>query len=89
MKEIEPTFTKGSRYRIMSKGPGEDFLISVGEFKSYTAFGNGTAISLELDPSSGQTGTRIIPLMAIFAVDVIESKEQEEEDTEATRAYFV
>lgn len=88
MKEIEPTFTKGSKYRIMSKGPGDDFLVSVGEFKGYTSFGNGNAISIELDPESGMSGTRIIPLVVIFAIDVIESKEQEEEDAEATRVYF-
>lgn len=88
MKDIEPTFIKGSKYRIMSRGPGDNFLVSVGEFKSYTSFGNGTAISMELDPDEGQGGIRIIPLMAICAIDVIESKEPEEEDTEATRVYF-
>jgi len=88
MKEIEPTFTKGSKYRVMSKGPGDEFLISVGEFKNYTSFGNGTAICIELDPAEGKGGIRIIPLKAIYAIDVIESKEPEEEDTEATRVYF-
>jgi hypothetical protein len=88
MKDMEPTFTKGSRYRIMSKGPNDDFLVTVGEFKGYTTFGNGTAVRMEIDPESGQEGIRIIPLMVIFAIDVIETKEPEEEDTEATRVYF-
>ena len=88
MKDIEPAFTKGSKYRIMSKGPGDEFLVSTGVFKHYTSFGNGTAICIELDLDEGQGGIRIIPLMAIYAIDVIESKEPEKEDTEATRVYF-
>jgi hypothetical protein len=88
MKDIEPTFTKGSKYRIMSKGPGDEFLVSFGEFKYYTSFGNGTAICIELESEEEQGGIRIIPLMAIYAIDVIESKEPEKEDTEATRVYF-
>ena len=88
MKEIEPAFTKGSRYRIMSRGSGEEFLISVGEFKGYKSFGNGIAIGIALDPSSGGDGMRIIPLSAILAIDVIEFKEGEIEDIEATRVYF-
>jgi hypothetical protein len=88
MKDIEPTFTKGSKYRIMSKGQDDDFLVTIGEFKGFTTFGNGTAVKIEMDPDVGEAGIRIIPMMVIFAIDVIETKEQEEEDTDATRVYF-
>ena len=88
MKEIEPTFTKGSRYRIMSRGPKDDFLITTGEFRGYNSFGNGNAITINMESEEGQEMIRIIPLTAILAIDVIESKEPEEEDLEATRVYF-
>ncbi|MFP4170993.1 MAG: hypothetical protein ACLFUV_08245 [Methanomassiliicoccales archaeon] len=85
MKDIEPAFTKGSRYRVMSRY-GREILESEGEFLGYASFGNGTALRLRLV----EDGTiRIIPLMMVLSVDVVESKEEEgEEDLEATRAYF-
>jgi len=88
MKDIEPTFTKGSRYRIMSRGSKNDFLITLGEFRGYNSFGNDNAITIKMESEGDQETVRIIPLTAILAIDVIESKEPEEEDSEATRVYF-
>jgi len=90
LRDTEPCFTRGSRYRIMSKGPKDDFLITTGEFKGYRTFGNENAIVIEMVGSEeGEKGAlRIIPMVAIFAIDVIESKKEEKEDNEATRVYF-
>ena len=89
MRDIESSFTKGSKYRVMSKGPKDDFLITIGEFKGHRTFGDGSAIVMEMPASNGEKGAlRIIPMQAIFAVDVIESKKEEKEDNEATRVYF-
>lgn len=90
MKDFEPAFTRASRYRIMSKGPKDEFLITVGRFVGYRAFGNGNAVAIEID-SDGEENTgrlRIIPLQAIFAIDVLESREEQEEESEATQIYF-
>ena len=90
MRDVEPAFAKGSRYRIMSKGPRDEFLITAGRFVGYRAFGNGNAVAIEMDSGDGDgTGSlRIIPLQAIFAIDVIESREEQQEESEATQIYF-
>lgn len=83
--------TKGSRYKVTSKGSGEAPLVTVGVFKGYTAFGHDSALSLLLDPESevGQGMVRLIPCLTVLAVDVIVFKPEEKpEEKEEVKVYF-
>lgn len=83
--------TKGSRYRVTSKGSGESPLVTVGVFKGYTSFGHDSALSLQLDPEKeGEPGmVRLIPCLTVLAVDVIIFKPEEKvEEKEEVKVYF-
>ncbi|MEM0448475.1 MAG: hypothetical protein QW520_01455 [Methanomassiliicoccales archaeon] len=82
--------TKGSKYRVLSKGSGDQPLESVGVFKGYTAFGHDSALSLMLEEKEGVPGrTRLIPCTAVLAVDVIEFRPEEKvEEKEEVKVYF-
>jgi hypothetical protein len=83
--------TKGSRYRITSKGSGDPPLVTVGLFKGYTAFGHDSALSMLLDPErEGEPGmVRLIPCLTVLAVDVISFKpEERSEEKEEVKVYF-
>lgn len=83
--------TKGSRYRVLSKGSGDQPLESVGVFKGYTAFGHDSALSLLMDAErEGEPGrTRLIPCLTVLAVDVIEFKPEEKvEEKDEVKVYF-
>jgi len=83
------SLTKGSRYRVMSRGAGQEPLVSIGEFRGYVNLGNDQAISLWLEGSEEEGRIRLIPVRVILAIDVIEGKEEEMEESDAVRAYFV
>jgi hypothetical protein len=83
--------TKGSRYRIVSKGSGMEPFVSSGTFKGYTAFGHDTALTILLDPEKeGETPmTRIIPCNAVLAIDVLSFKPEDKQDEkEEVKVYF-
>ena len=72
--------TKGSKYRIISKGGKDDQIISIGEFLGYTQFGqdSGLCISLQSEDKKLDGTTRIIPSMAVFVIDVLDFKHEED-----------
>jgi hypothetical protein len=83
--------TKGSRYRIVSKGSGETPMTTIGIFKGYTSFGHDSALSMQLDPvSDGEQGMfRLIPCLTVLLVDIINFKPEEKvEEKEETKIYF-
>lgn len=92
-KQVEEVIglTKGSRYRIVSKGSGETPMTTVGVFKGYTSFGHDSALSVQLDPSSeGEQGMfRLIPCLTVLLIDIISFKPEEKvEEKEETKVYF-
>jgi len=83
--------TKGSRYKVVSRGSGPEPIQTVGIFKGYTAFGHDSALSIQLDPEKeGEQGLiRIIPCMTVLAIDVITFKPEEKlEEKEEVKVYF-
>jgi hypothetical protein len=83
--------TKGSRYRIMSKGSGDASITTVGVFKGYTAFGHDSALSMQLDPEKeGEQGlVRLVPCLTVLAIDIISFKPEEKvEEKEEVKIYF-
>ncbi len=83
--------TEGSKYRVLSRGQGKKFLVSVGEFRGYLTLGNDQAISMLLESSdeNNPDGIRIIPIRNVLAIDVIEGKKSDKEELEEIAVYFV
>jgi hypothetical protein len=83
--------TKGSRYRLVSKGSGTEPFVSVGTFKGYTVFGHDSALTILLDPEKeGEAPlTRIIPCNAVLAIDVLSFRpEDKQEEKDEVKVYF-
>ncbi len=83
--------TKGSRYRIISKGSGETPMTTIGVFKGYTSFGHDSALSMQLDPEKEgeQCMIRLIPCLTVLLIDIISFKPEEKvEEKEETKVYF-
>ena len=83
--------TKGSRYRIISKGSGDTPMTTVGVFKGYTSFGHDSALSMHLDPEKeGEQGmVRLIPCLTVLVIDIISFKPEEKvEEKEEVKVYF-
>ena len=83
--------TKGSRYRIISKGSGDTPLTTIGVFKGYTAFGHDSALSMQLDAEKeGEQGlVRLVPCLTILAIDILTFKPEEKvEEKEEVKVYF-
>ncbi|MDD1747482.1 MAG: hypothetical protein LUQ16_06950 [Methanomassiliicoccales archaeon] len=92
-KQVEEVIglTKGSRYRIISKGSGDTPMTTVGVFKGYTAFGHDSALSMQLDPEKeGEQGlVRLVPCLTVLAIDIINFKPEEKvEEKEEVKIYF-
>jgi len=83
--------TKGSRYRIISKGSGESPMTTVGIFKGYTSFGHDSALSMQLDPEKeGEQGmVRLVPCLTVLVIDIINFKPEEKvQEKEEVKVYF-
>lgn len=75
--------TEGSKYRITSLGGRDRLIESKGVFKGFVSIGiDENGLLLELDKSHGELKgkNRIIPVHVILAIDVIEAKENKEEE---------
>jgi hypothetical protein len=87
----ETTLSRGSIYRVVSKGSGPEPMITVGVFKGYTSFGHDTALSILMDPEKEgeQSKVRFIPCTTILAVDVLTYKQEEKaKEKEESKVYF-
>jgi hypothetical protein len=83
--------TKGSRYRIISKGSGDTPMTTIGVFKGYTAFGHDSALSMQLDPEKeGVPGlVRLVPCLTVLTIDILSFKPEEKvEEKEEVKIYF-
>lgn len=72
--------TKGSRYRIVSKGDSTGHTTSAGEFLGYIQFGQDSGLLLKLSGmDQDMEGTmRIIPSATVLYIDILDAKEEEE-----------
>ncbi|HXZ23924.1 MAG TPA: hypothetical protein VEH08_04235 [Methanomassiliicoccales archaeon] len=80
------TLTRGSRYRVISRGSGPEPIVTVGVFKGYASFGHDTALTMEVQGSEGENPIlRLLPCLAVLSVDVLEFKPEDKakEKTEA------
>ena len=72
--------TKGSKYRIVSRGGKDDQFVSTGEFMGYVQFGqdSGVCIRLESEDKELEGVLRIIPSMSVLIIDVLDYKHEED-----------
>ena len=87
----ETTLSRGSVYRITSKGSGPEPIVTTGIFKGYTSFGHDTALSILMQPErEGEPGMmRHVPCATVLAVDVLTFKQEEKEkEKEEAKVYF-
>ncbi len=80
------TLTRGSRYKVTSRGSGPEPIVTVGAFKGYASFGHDTALTMEVRANEGEEPVlRLIPCLAVLSVDVLEFKPEDKakEKTEA------
>jgi hypothetical protein len=72
--------TKGSKYRIISRGGKDEQFNSTGEFMGYVQFGqdSGVCIKLQSDDSDLNGVLRIIPSMSVLVIDVLDYKHEED-----------
>lgn len=75
------TLTKGSRYKVVSRGSGPEAVVTVGVFRGYTQIGNDSALSMELESEKDGMPpmVRILPCLAVLAIDVLTFKPEEKE----------
>jgi hypothetical protein len=87
----ETNLSRGSTFRVTSKGSGPEPIVTFGLFKGYTSFGHDTALSILMDSEKqGEPGKmRFIPCTMVLAVDVITFKQEEKEkEKEEAKVYF-
>jgi hypothetical protein len=90
-KKTQPKLTEGSRYRIISIGGRENPLETEGIFMGFSNLGI-DEIGLIMnrgDDEEKKGNTRLIPLHAILAIDILDEKkhEKKEENSEANHYY--
>lgn len=91
-KKTELKLTEGSKYRIISIGGRENPLETEGIFMGFSTLGiDEIGLIMNIDDTNiGKKGkTRIIPLHAILAIDVLdEKKHTKKEETQDTNHYY-
>ena len=82
--------TKGSKYRIISRGGKDEQIVSVGEFIGYTQFGqdSGVCIKLLSEDKKMDGLLRIIPSMAVLIIDVLDYKHEEDRQKKQPDSIF-
>jgi hypothetical protein len=102
MSEPEPSpkrptisLTPGSRIRVHSAGSRDEPMVSVGVFRGLVSVGGENSLALEMTPDKGEKaekgGVRLVPLSAIFAIDILLAAKPEEEkrvDPGTASGYF-
>ncbi|HEC82022.1 MAG TPA: hypothetical protein ENI42_06325 [Thermoplasmatales archaeon] len=81
--------TEGSKYKIYSLGARDATMETIGVFKGFASLGlDEIGLCIEMEKRKKEI-TRIIPLHAILAIDVIsENKAKEEEEEEEETHYY-
>jgi len=90
--EPDIVLTEGSLYHIISMGTRDRPLETVGIFRGYTGIGADEGICIEMGEKHGDLAgkIRVIPTHMVFAIDIIEpaEKEDETEKREEPAGYF-
>jgi len=91
-KKTQLKLTEGSRYRIISIGGRENPLETEGIFTGFSTLGIdeiGLVIDLSETEGKKKGKTRIVPLHAILAIDILDEKEHEKkEETQDANHYY-
>ncbi|MCI4334091.1 MAG: hypothetical protein L3K04_00410 [Thermoplasmata archaeon] len=86
------SLTQGSRVRVHSAGSREEPMVSVGVFRGLVSVGGENSLALELEAEKGEKErVRLVPLSAIFAIDILLAVKAEEEkrvDPGTASGYF-
>ena len=82
--------TKGSKYRIISRGGKDEQFDSVGEFMGYVQFGQDSGVCLKLQSEDEKLDgvLRIIPAMSVLIIDVLSYKHEEDLKKEPASGYY-
>ena len=90
--EVKLELTKGSIYKIYSLGSRDNCFETQGRFTGFINIGmDETGLLIELDGEHGNLSgkTRIVPLHAILAIDVIKAEENEKKDDKQEISHYV
>jgi len=73
--------TVGSKIRVRSASSENESLVSNGLFRGLVSIGGDSSLAVELDDTVAEEKgrTRLIPLNAVLALDVLEAAKAEEE----------
>ncbi|MCI4363990.1 MAG: hypothetical protein L3K13_06810 [Thermoplasmata archaeon] len=86
------SLTQGSRIRVHSAGSRDEPLVSVGTFRGLVSVGGENSLALEMEAEKGEKDqVRLLPLTAIFAIDILHAAKAEEEkrvDPGTASGYF-
>jgi hypothetical protein len=91
-KEKKFELTEGSEYKIYSLGGRDHPLETEGVFRGYVTIGlDENGILIELNHKHGEMAgkTRILPLNAIFAFDILKMEENEKKEDDKGVSHYV
>ena len=79
-KTFPVTLTNRSHVRVQSAGPKDEALESVGLFRGLVSIGGESSLAIELGGPGEEKGRiRLIPLAALYAIDVLQAAKADEE----------
>lgn len=90
-KKEDMKLTEGSKYKIISIGGRDSTIETEGVFKGFASFGiEEGGLLMELGEAHGemQGKTRIVPLHAILAIDILDVKEHTKDDSKEIHHYY-
>lgn len=90
-KKEEVKLTEGSRYKVISIGGKDRALETEGVFKGFSTLGiDEIGLIMVLTESHGemQGKTRIVPLHAILAIDILDAKEYKKKDVSEDASHY-
>ena len=89
-EQPEMKLTTGSKYKIYSLGNRDQMLESQGIFEGYIGIGlDEIGMIITLEGTDGSALTRVIPLHAILAIDIIDAKPHDKNDDEQEMPHYV
>ncbi len=85
--------TVGSKVRVRSAGPEDAAIVSTGIYRGLVSIAGDNVLAIELDGSDGDEKgrTRLVPIPAVLAIDILEVAKAEEEkhaEPQAAPGYF-
>jgi hypothetical protein len=92
-KKLPIALTTGSRVLVRSAGPEDAAIVSTGTYRGLVSIAGDNVLAIELDGSNGDEKgrTRLVPIPAVLAIDILEVAKIEEEkraEPQAAPGYF-